>query len=385
MVRLNALLLLFVCSVLAEAQNPYYPPKNNAEWEHKTAAELGFSKRALNKAVEFAQSQESDRPRDQALASALGFAREPYNQILGPTTVRGEQTGMILRHGYIAAVWGQPEKVDMTHSISKSFLSSVAGLAYDRGLIRDLDDTISSYINSPHFQSAHNRTISWDHMLRQTSAWEGTLWDKPDWADRPVGDDPFAWPDRAIPKAGTAWKYNDVRVNAFALALLELWRRPLPEVLKKHLMDPIGASDSWRWHGYENSWVVIDGQHMQSVSGGGHWGGGVFLHAYDQARFGYLTLRRGRWQDQQVFSETWYDLATTPTEQNKTYGFMNWFVNTERAFLPSAPDNSFTHLGAGTNMVYVDPDNDLVIVARWIKRDAMDGLVQRVLDALDDQ
>ena len=385
MLRLNVVLVMLVSTGLVLAQIDYYPPKNNAAWERKTAAELGFSKAQLNQAIQYAQSQESDRPKDQALASALGFAREPYNQILGATTIRGQQTGIILRHGYIVAEWGQPAKVDMTHSITKSFLSTVAGLAYDRKLIRNLDDTISSYIHNPHFHSEHNRTISWDHMLRQTSAWEGTLWDKPDWADRPVGDDPFAWPKRAIPKAGSEWKYNDVRVNAFALALLELWRRPLPEVLKQHLMDPIGASDSWRWHGYENSWIVVDGQHMQSVSGGGHWGGGVFLHAYDQARFGHLTLRRGRWQDQQIFSEQWYRLATTPTEQNKTYGFMNWFVNTDHAFLPSAPEDSFTHLGAGTNMVYVDPQHDLVIVARWIKRDAMDGLVQRVIAALDSQ
>ena len=382
MFRINVMLLMLISFSLVVAQDHYYPPKDNAQWVRKAPIELGFSERRLQAAIAYAQEQESDRPRDQALASALGFAREPYNQILGPTTVRGKQTGIILRNGYIVAAWGQPEKVDMTHSITKSFLSSVAGLAYDRKLIRNLDDPIQDYIDNPHFQSEHNRTISWDHMLRQTSAWEGTLWDKPDWADRPVGDDPFAWPQRVVPKAGTAWKYNDVRVNAFALALLELWRRPLPEVLKHHLMDPIGASDTWRWHGYENSWIVVDGQHMQSVSGGGHWGGGMFIHAYDQARFAYLTLRKGRWQDEQVFSQEWYRLATTPTEHNKGYGFMNWFLNTDQAFLPSAPENTITHLGAGTNMAYVDPEHDLVIVARWIKRDAMDGLVKRVLDAL---
>ncbi len=368
----------------SSAEKHYYPGKNNAQWQHKSADQLGFSVAKLNQAIDYAKAQESERPRDQALSSALGFAREPYNQIIGPTTTRGEQTGIILRHGYIVAIWGLPNKVDMTHSVSKSFLSSVAALAYDQGLIRDLNEPIAAYINSPHFASEHNKTITWDHMLRQTSAWEGSLWGKPDWADRPVGDDAFAWPSREIPKAGTAWKYNDVRVNAFALALLELWRRPLPQVLKQHLMDPIGASDTWRWHGYENSWVMIDGLRMQSVSGGGHWGGGMFINAYDQARFGYLTLRQGRWQDQQVFSEQWFELATTPTAQNPSYGFMNWFLNADQKFLPSAAKNSITHLGAGTNMVHVDPEHDLVIVARWIKRDAMDPLVKQVLAAIED-
>jgi len=365
------------------AQNQiYFPPANNAQWEKRSPAELGLSDRHLQSAVSFAIEQESDRPRDQALSSALGFAREPYNQLLGPTTVRGEPTGIILRHGYIAAIWGEPYKVDMTHSITKSFLSSVAGLAYDRQLIHDLDTPVYQDVASEHFQSEHNQTITWDHLLRQTSAWEGTLWDKPDWADRPVGDDAFSWPERDVPKAGTTWKYNDVRVNVLALALLETWRQPLPSVLKQHLMDPIGASNTWRWHGYENSWVMIDGQKMQSVSGGGHWGGGMFINAFDQARFGYLTLNRGKWAGKQVFSEKWYQLATTPTPIQKTYGFMNWFLNTDKELLASAPENTITHLGAGTNMVYVDPENDLVIVARWLKREAMNELVERVIKSI---
>jgi CubicO group peptidase (beta-lactamase class C family) len=89
-----------------------------------------------------------------------------------------------------------------------------------------------------------------------------------------------------------------VRVNVMALAALQVWRRPLPEVLREEVMEPIGASSTWRWYGYENSWVDLDGQKMQSVSGGGHWGGGMFINSYDMARFGYMYLRNGKWKDQ---------------------------------------------------------------------------------------
>ena len=82
-----------------------------------------------------------------------------------------------------------------------------------------------------------------------------------------------------------------------ALAALQVWRRPLPDVLREEVMEPIGASSTWRWYGYENSWVEIDGKKVQSVSGGGHWGGGMFINAYDMARFGYLFLRNGKWKD----------------------------------------------------------------------------------------
>ena len=95
-------------------------------------------------------------------------------------------------------------------------------------------------------------------------------------------------------------------------------------------MDPINTSNTWQWHGYRNSWVTIDGLRMQSVSGGGYWGGGMWITARDLARLGYLTLRRGRWQDQQILSERWIEMATTPTAVQPTYGFMNWFLNTDK-------------------------------------------------------
>ncbi|MFH4233928.1 hypothetical protein WAJ75_23265, partial [Acinetobacter baumannii] len=79
--------------------------------------------------------------------------------------------------------------------------------------------------------------------------------------------DVSAWLSRQRNEPGTAYEYNDVRVNLLALCLLNVWRRPLPEVLKKFVMDEIGASDTWRWFGYENSYVVIDGNIVQSVSG----------------------------------------------------------------------------------------------------------------------
>ena len=45
-----------------------------------------------------------------------------------------------------------------------------------------------------------------------------------------------------------------------ALAALQVLRRPLPEFLREEIMEPIGASSTWRWHGYENSWIDLDGR-----------------------------------------------------------------------------------------------------------------------------
>jgi CubicO group peptidase (beta-lactamase class C family) len=232
------------------------------------------------------------------------------------------------------------------------------------------------------FDTPHNRTITWDDLLRQTSDWEGTLWGKPDWADRPT-ENSAEWTTRIRNKPGTAYKYNDTRTNVLALAALNVWRRPLPQVLKETIMDPIGASDTWRWFGYENSWIVLDGSLVQSVTGGGHWGGGVYINAYDMARFGYLTLRHGKWKDRQLLSDQWVEWALTPTKPEPTYGFMNWHLNTNKMRWPSAPATAFAHIGNGTNMVYVDPEHDMVAVVRWIDGGAIDGFLERLLAAVN--
>src|SRR4029450_5189597 len=97
------------------------------------------------------------------------------------------------------------------------------------------------------FTSEHNAKITWDHLLRQSSNWQGTLWGKPDWADRPEGGDIEKWKTRPRAEPGTEFKYNDVRVNLLSLASLTVWRRPLPQVLREYVMDPIGASNNWAW------------------------------------------------------------------------------------------------------------------------------------------
>ena len=378
----------------AVAQTPYYPPPG--EWARRPPEEVGLDPRAVKDAVALALAAESAAPRDLAENHRRTFGREPHGEAIGPFRERGPATGIIIRRGYIVAEWGDPGRVDVAFSVTKSFLSTVVGLAYDRGMIPDLDapvrgdvppilalagprgSTDSMELLEP-FESEHNRAVTWDHLLRQTSDWQGTLWGKPDWADRPRRD-LERWRARPRDPPGTVFNYNDVRVNLLALAALNLWRRPLPEVLREQVMDPIGASNTWRWHGYANSWIVIDGQLVQSVSGGAHWGGGMWISARDMARFGYLTLRRGRWGERQILSDRWIELATTPGV-NRAYGFMNYFLNTGRRALPSAPERAFLHLGSGTNLIYVDPVNDLVVVARWIRDvQAMDGVIARLLE-----
>ncbi len=358
-------------------EQPYFPG-NWGDWEKRDPAELGFNAARLREAVDYSIAHETKRPKDLDLAIRMGISRQTHDELIGPTKPRGSLNGVIIRHGYIAAEWGDTARVDMTFSATKSYLSTVAGLGWDRGLIRDLDEPVRQSVMTGHFDSPHNAKITWHMLLNQTSEWEGTLWDKPDWA--PVWNGQQL---RELHEPGTHWLYNDVRVNVLALALLHLWREPLPKVLKQHVMDPIGASPTWRWHGYENSWVSIDGAKMQSVSGGGHWGGGLWISTRDHARFGYLFLRRGRWKDRQLISEQWIEQMTQPTEIKPTYGYM-WWLNTDQRRSSSAPASCFYAVGAGTNLVWIDPEHDMVVVVRWIDTIHEAEFASRVIAAIEE-
>ncbi len=365
---------------------------------------MGMNVDKINEAITTAKAAESKNSRNMEISHYQSFGKEPFGEGIGPFAERGDPTGVIIYKGYLINTWGDPLRCDMTHSVTKSFLSSVVGLAVDQGLIQNVNDLVAGYVppielytpgmvNRPAelfgqpqllqpFATEHNRTITWDHLLRQTSDWEGTLWGKPEWADRPDAD-PSKWHARKRNIPGTVWEYNDVRVNALALAATSVWRKPLPQVLKQYLMDPIGASHTWRWTGYRNAWIVLDGQPVQSVSGGGHWGGGMFINAFDMGRFGLLTLHKGNWDGKQVLSEQWVKQALTPTAAKTDYGYMNWFLNTDKKLLPDAPATAFMHIGNGNNLVYVDPEHELVVVVRWIADNkAMNTVVKNIIESL---
>lgn len=395
-----AIVLVSTQAVAVEAQT--YWPGNHLDWERRSPEEAGFDPAKLQEAVDLAVAAESTSPRDLYFNHQMTFAREPHGEAIGPFTVRAPQSGLIIHRGYIVAEWGEPHKVDNTFSVAKSFLSTTVGLAYDRGLITDVDDLVRHYVppivlepadgepGDEHgrrpkllFDSDHNRKITWDHLLRQTSDWEGTLWGKPEWADRP-DQDRSTWGTRPRNEPGTVFEYNDTRVNLLGLAATSVWRRPLPDVLREYVMDPIGASPTWRWHGYENSWIILDGKMVQSVAGGSHWGGGMLINAFDLARFGLLTLHKGVWNGERLISEEWIDMSTTPGEVNNSYGFMNFYLNTDRRRYGNAPEYTWTHSGAGSNLVYVDPANELVVVARWIRGNQFNDVLGLVFEAMGD-
>ena len=364
----------------------YFP---DSSWESIDFLEAGFNGE-LQRVIEAAESLETETPVDLAVMLPKG-TRHPNDRPLGPLKPRGNPSGVVIKDGYIVAQYGDVNATEVTFSATKSYISALAGIAIAKGLITDLDQAVASSVMDGGFESKQNSSISWRHLLQQTSEWEGELFGIPDWIDRgrlvggsvtmsanaTVGGSASTIENhRSLRQPGSFWEYNDVRVNRTALALLRLFREPLPLVLKKYVMDPINATSDWQWHGYETSWVDVGGQQVQSVSGGAHWGGGLWISTLDHARFGLLYANGGRWREREIFSCNWVRESLVPCSINPAYGFL-WWLNQDHSISEVADKGAFAARGAGGNIVFVWPARNIVIVLRWCAntRGVIDGVL----------
>lgn len=338
----------------------YEPARDR--WETRKPAEVGMDATLLTEAIEYAKTRDSSWGKTDYMADQVRTFGRPLGKV--PPS-HGPTNGIVIRHGYIVAEFGDTNAVEPTYSVGKSYLSTLLGLAIDRGLIKSIKDPVRNYVTDGGYDSPHNARITWEDHARQASEWEGTLFDRPSTF---IGHEAFGngeMKPREIREPGTYYEYNDVRVNRLALSLMRVWDRPLPEVLKTEIMDPIGASSTWQWLGYDNADVSVKGKTMRSVPGGTRWGAGLWMSSRDHARFGLLMSRMGAWNGRQLVSESWVKQATAqggPPNSND-YGYL-WWLNTKGGN-KGVPTTSYQAQGNGSNTVFIDPEHDLVIVWRW--------------------
>jgi CubicO group peptidase (beta-lactamase class C family) len=362
-----------VAPYVASAQTQYFPPAG--AWAKKAPAELGMDPAKLAEAVAFAQSRESRREMD------FSDQERIFGSLLGPVPTRRATTnGVVIYKGYVVAEFGDTTWVDPTYSVAKSMLATVAAVAMRDGRIANLDEPVGATVKDGGYDSPRNAQVTWKMHLQQESEWEGTMWGK---KDDFVGREAFGEGERKpreLKRPGTFYEYNDVRINRLGLSLLRTFKKPVPEVFRDEVMDVIGASNQWKWVPYHNSYVDIDGRKMPSVSGGTRWGGGVWIHSWDMARFGYLWLRGGKWGDRQVLPPAFVKAAVAPSTNGPDYGYL-WWLNTQQKNYPGLPANVYGARGAGSNTITISPDHDLVVVWRWHAGNEAE-FVKRVIAAI---
>lgn len=343
----------------------------------------------FQRAIDFAIAHET--PWSREIGPRWGIHHDdpaPYNRLRGPVHDRGPVSGTLLLDGRRVAQWGEPQRADLTFSIAKTYLALVAGIAHDQGLLPDVDEPVGKRVRGIGFDDGRNAQVTWKHLLQQTSEWEGSCFGLPDQVDRyrvlsfqgasAAGKKGDA---RPLHTPGTFWEYNDVRINQLSLALLHLFRRPIPEVFRECVARPAGVSEHWRWEGYDDAWIELDGKRVQSVPGGTHWGAGISIGSDDQAKLGQLVLDDGRVDGRQVISADWIRRMREPCGIAPFYGYLVW-LNHERRIFRSVPASSYFFIGAGSSFTWVEPERRMVVVVRWIDAEHANGFFEAVLQAL---
>jgi CubicO group peptidase (beta-lactamase class C family) len=341
----------------ATAAAVYYPPPG--AWQKRSASDLGLDQAALDAAVQFAQTRESTR--------AMDFSDQEriFGSMLGSVpNIRAKTNGLVIYKGYVVAEFGDTTWADPTYSVAKSMMATVAGIAVRDGKITSLDEPVGRTVKDGGYDSPRNALVTWKMHLQQETEWEGTMFGK---KDDFVGKEQFGDGERKpreLRRPGSFYEYNDVRINRLGLSLLRTFKDSVPDVFRREVMDVIGASNTWRWIPYHNSFVDVDGKRVASVSGGTRWGGGVWINAQDMARFGYLWLRGGKWGDKQIVPPVYVKAAISPSQHGPDYGYL-WWLNTQGKNYPGLPTNAYGARGAGSNTITILPDQDLVVVWRW--------------------
>lgn len=262
---------------------------------------------------------------------------------------------VIARHGKIVAenYFGGANAATVfdLRSVTKSIVSTLTGIAIQRGQLPSIDATVGTYVGAPYTLDAGDRAVSVRQLLTMSSRYQ--------WNENSA-DDYNLWVlstdhvqfllDRRQTDPNGTFTYNSAAVNLLGVVLQNAVAKPLPDFANEVLFQPLGIT-TVQWEELEPNMVNA--------------GSGIKMTATDLLRFGQLVLQRGRSGTQQIVPESWVEAATTPqfnwrdtygAQRGTTYGYLWWLGE------PPATVAAFAW-GYGGQFAYVVPSLDMVVVA----------------------
>ncbi|MGZ5405697.1 MAG: serine hydrolase domain-containing protein [Nocardioides sp.] len=267
---------------------------------------------------------------------------------------------------------GGREEPVTSFSVAKSVLSTVVGLAIERGEIGSLDDALTDYVPELLERDERFGQITLRHLVTMSSGLRYEEDGLP-WSDDAVT---YYSPDlretalsaEIAEEPGTRWLYNNYNPLLIGLVLERATGRPLPAYVSEVLWTPLGAEADASWS--------IDSE----ASGFAKMESGFNARPIDFARFGYLFAHDGRVGDRQVVPEDWVAEATaadTSTDPAEHYQYW-WWVDLDHP-------GRFLARGNKGQFVYVDPATDVVVVRTGVDFgiDDWPGVLADVVDRVN--
>jgi len=298
----------------------------NKTWDKvKTPEELGWSSEKLQQARQFARSLDT---------AAV----------------------MIVDDGIVIDEWGKTAKKFNVHSIRKSFLSALYGLAVKEAKI-NLNNTLAELgidDNEPALTAEEKSARVIDLLKARSGIYHPALYETEEMKARR--------PKRGSHPPNSFWYYNNWDFNVLGTIFEKAMKSTIAEEFNKRIAEPLQMED----------FKVEDVQYVRGPDSI-HPAYPFRMTARDMARFGLLFLRAGVWRGRQVIPKEWvtestrvYSIAYGDAGYRYSgYGYLWWITINGNAF-PDAPlkDGTFSAQGAGGHFIVVIPDRKLVIVHR---------------------
>jgi len=295
---------------------------------------------------------------------------------------------VVTRDGVIVGEWywngWGPANEQNVFSVTKSVTSALVGIAQDRGDL-DISERASHYITE--WVGTPSEDVTIQNLISNDS---GRYWDfitdylgmailAEDKTEVAVG-----LGQQHLP--GTVWEYNNSAIQTLEPVLNQATGMDVADYADELLFEPLGMASSFG----------------RDVAGNPMTFAGVECSCRDMARLGYLYLRGGRWSGgRQIVSEDWVEASIQPsTPLNSAYGYM-WWLNHEGVWkapsapeheggegrpMPDLPENVFRASGAFNQIIFADPNTDIVFtrigwivdledIASWV---VVEGLAERI-------
>jgi CubicO group peptidase (beta-lactamase class C family) len=299
----------------------YFPPNDGSTtWDTKALADLGWNQSAVQPLLDYLQ-----------LKNSKSFMILVNGRIVMENYFNGHTA---TTNWYWA-------------SAGKTLTSTMTGIAQQEGFL-NINNKVSDYIGTGWTNEtlAQENLITCKNLLSMTSGID-------DYVNGVYSDDVTPSSLNYKADAGTRWAYSNVYVK---------------------LQDVIANASSQTWSNYFNAKL------RDKIGMNGVWftsGNNIVYTSTTRsmARFGLMMLNKGNWNGTQILNETYFNQATTTSQNiNLGYGYL-WWLNGKASYhlpqsqlelsgsiIPTAPNDMFMALGKNDQKIYVIPSKKMVII-----------------------
>ncbi|MDR0532294.1 MAG: beta-lactamase family protein [Oscillospiraceae bacterium] len=231
------------------------------------------------------------------------------------------------------------------YSVTKSVVSALVGIAVGEGKIKGADQKVIDFFPEAKIAPGQEwkRDMTIEHLLTMTSGIVCDTEEKWELVEGAGVKDSalaaFELPQSNAP--GKKWAYDSAAPTILLGIVQRATGRDVLSYAKEKLFGPLGVT-SVQW----------------SATPGGlpRGGSGIQMTARDMARFGYLYLNNGRWEDQQIIPASWVAQTPPKSHRPRAYGYLFWRNHLD------ALGSSYGALGYQGQYIWIAPAQDIVLV-----------------------